>query len=125
MEPKKRAILINNLFWGIVLWLFGYILGIVFFAFVPKEQIGFYILPLGAAFTLWVLFKNIKREEFLCYFRVGLIWAVLAVVLDYLFIVKLFESTDYYKPDVYIYYFLTFIFPIAFGWYKKSQGIIK
>jgi len=62
----KKQILLNTLFWGFILWLFGYVLGIVFFAFAPKEQIGFYILPLGVALTLWVLFKKIKREEFTC-----------------------------------------------------------
>jgi hypothetical protein len=63
----KFNILLNTLFWGLILWLFGYILGIVFFVFVPKDLIGFFILPFGVAFTLWVLFWKIKREEFGCY----------------------------------------------------------
>jgi hypothetical protein len=49
----------------------------------------------------------------------------MAAALDYLFIVKLFKSADYYKPDVYVYYVLTFILPIAVGWYKKSKGLKK
>jgi len=121
----KKQILLNTLFWGFILWLFGYVLGIVFFAFVPKEQIGFYILPLGVALTLWVLFKKIKREEFTCYIGLGIIWTIMAVVLDYLFIVKMFQSADYYKPDVYVYYALTFILSLAVGWYKKSKGLVK
>lgn len=96
----KKQILLNTLFWGFILWLFGYVLGIVFFAFLPKEQIGFYVLPLGLALTLWVLFEKIKREEFMCYIGLGIIWTILAVLLDYLFIAKLFKSADYYKPDV-------------------------
>ena len=125
MEPKKRAILLNSLAWGFILWLFGYILGLVFFPLVPKEQIGFYVLPIGVALTLWALIKKIKREVFLCYFGLGLIWTILAVVLDYIFIVKLFQSADYYKPDVYVYYALTFVLPLLVGWYKKSKGLIK
>ena len=121
----KKQILLSTLFWGFILWLFGYVLGIIFFAFVPKEQIGFYILPLGAALTLWVLFKKIKREEFLCYIGLGIVWMIMAALLDYLFIVKMFQSTDYYKTDVYVYYALTFILPVAVGWYKKSKGLIK
>jgi len=121
---SKKQIVLSNIFWGCILWLFGYILGIVFFTFVPKDQIGFYILPLGTALTLWVLMKKIKREEFLCYFGVGVFWTVIAVILDYLFIVKLFKSNDYYKPDVYLYYALTFVLPLLVGWYKKSKGII-
>lgn len=121
----KKQILLSTLFWGFILWLFGYVLGIIFFAFVPKEQIGFYILPLGVALMLWVLFKKIKREEFLCYIGLGIVWTIMAVLLDYLFIVKMFQSTDYYKTDVYVYYALTFISPVAAGWYKKSKGLIK
>jgi hypothetical protein len=125
MTTNKGKILLNTLFWGFILWLFGYVLGIVFFAFVPEEQIGFYILPLGVAFTLWVLLKKIKREEFMCYIGLGVIWTITAVLLDYLFIVKMFQSADYYKPDVYMYYALTLILPIAVGWYKKSKGLLK
>lgn len=110
--------ILSNVFWGFILWLFGYILGIVFFAFVPPDKIGYFIMPLGIALMLWVLFKKIHRDEFLCYFGVGLFWTVMAVVLDYLFIVLLFNSTNYYKLDVYIYYALTFIIPIVVGWYK-------
>lgn len=125
MPKNPLKIFLNTLFWGLVLWLFGYILGIIFFAFMPKGQIGFFILPLGTAFTLWVLFKKIKREEFGCYFGLGLIWTLLAAGLDYVFIVKLFKSADYYKMDVYVYYALTFLLPLAVGWYKKSKGLIK
>lgn len=116
LTPTQK--ILSNIFWGFILWLFGYILGIILFPFVPPTTIGYYIMPLGIALMLWVLFKKIHRDEFLCYFGVGLFWTVMAIVLDYLFIVLLFNSTDYYKLDVYIYYALTFIIPIAVGWYK-------
>jgi len=122
---NKKQIFVNTVSWGFILWLFGYILGIVLFAFVPKDQIGLYITPIAVVFTLWVLIKKIKREQFLCYFGLGLIWTVMAATLDYIFIVKLFKSADYYKPDVYLYYILTFVLPMVVGWYKKSKGLIK
>lgn len=117
-KPNYPKIIRNNIFWGVMLWLFGYVLGIIFFAFVPKNLIGFAILPLGVALTLWVLFKKIERERFTCYIGVGVFWTIIAVILDYLLIVKLFSSPDYYKLDVYLYYALTFILPILVGWYK-------
>ncbi len=122
MQSNKIKILQNTIFWGFILWLFGYILGIIFFAFVPKEHIGFYILPLGTAFTLWVLIKKIKRDEPLCYVGLGIIWMLMAASLDYVFIVKLFKSTDYYKTDVYLYNALTFFMPIIYGLFLKSKG---
>lgn len=125
MQPDKKKILINTLFWGFILWLFGYVLGFVFFALVPKDMIGWAITPFGIAFTLWVLLKKITREEFGCYIGLGVIWTIMAVLLDYFFIVKLLKSADYYKLDVYIYCFLTLIMPIAVGWYRKSKGLVK
>jgi hypothetical protein len=73
---------------------------------------------LGVALTLWVLWKKIVREERMCYFGLGLIWTIMAIVLDYLLIVKLFQSTNYYKTDVYVYYALTFTLPLIIGWLK-------
>lgn len=118
MEKNKGKIFLNTVFWGFVLWLFGYALGIVFFAFVPTGQIGWYIMPFGVAFTLWVLLKKIKREEFTCYIGLGVVWMLMAMALDYVFIVKLLKSAGYYKLDVYAYYALTLLLPIAVGWMK-------
>ncbi len=112
METNKGKIFLNTVFWGFILWLFGYVLGFVFFALVPKEFLGWYIMPLGVAFTLWVLIKKIKREKFMCYIGLGIIWTIMAVVLDYVFLVKLLKAIDYYKLDVYIYYILTFVLPL-------------
>jgi hypothetical protein len=121
MESDKKKIILNTLFWGFILWLFGYVLGIIFFAFIPKEVMGWYIMPFGLAATLWVLLKKIKRESFTCYVGLGVIWTIMAIVLDYFFLVKLFKAVDYYKIDVYIYYFLTLFLPIIVGLYKFNK----
>ena len=121
METNKGKIFLNTVFWGFVLWLFGYVLGFVFFAFVPKFLLGWYIMPFGIIATLLVLLKKIKREKFMCYVGIGIIWTIMAIVLDYIFLVKLLNATDYYKIDVYIYYVLTFVLPIALGWYKFNR----
>lgn len=117
-------VIINTFLWGFFLWFFGYILGFIFFAFVPKEQIGIYILPLGVTFTIWVLIKKTQREKLIDYLTLSVIWTLLAIALDFLFIVKLLNSLDYYKFDVFVYYLLTFVLPIAVGIYKKFKGII-
>lgn len=55
------------------------------------------------------------------YFCVAIVWTLIAVVLDYVFIVKAFKPADgYYKPDVYLYYVLTFILPLLVGWRKSK-----
>jgi hypothetical protein len=123
-DDNKLKILKNSLFWGLILWLFGYVLGIAFYGFVPMEMLGWAIMPFGIIFTLWVLFKRIERDEFGCYFGLGLIWTIMAIVLDYVFLVMLFSAPDYYKPDVLIYYALTFVLPILVGLYK-FKGVKK
>ncbi|MEI7451854.1 MAG: hypothetical protein WCK37_01475 [Candidatus Falkowbacteria bacterium] len=121
MTKNKGKIFLNTVFWGFILWLFGYILGFLFFALVPKNVIGWYIMPFGLAATLWVLLKKIKREEFMCYIGLGVIWTIMAIALDYFFLVKLLKAVDYYKLDVYLYYFLTFALPVAVGMYRFNK----
>lgn len=118
MKTNKIKVFLNTILWGFILWLFGYILGIIFFAFVPKNILGWVILPFGLIATLWVLFKKIKRESFGCYIGLGIVWTIMAIILDYIFLVKLFNATDYYKIDVYVYYVLTLLLPVVVGWYK-------
>ncbi len=118
MSSNQKKIILNTFFWGFILWLFGYVLGIIFFAFVPQEVLGWYIMPFGLAATLWVLFKKVTRESFVCYVGLGVVWLILAVVLDYIFLVKMLAAVNYYKLDVYVYYLTTLILPILVGWYK-------
>jgi len=95
MPQSKPKIFLNTVLWGLALWFFGYVLGFVFFALVPKDSIGWYVMPFGLAATLWVLIKKIKREEFGCYVGLGIVWTVLAIALDYVFLVKMLSAFDY------------------------------
>jgi hypothetical protein len=114
-----KQFLKDSLGWGFLLWFFGYVLGFVFFAFAPANSIGWYIMPFGIIISLVVLFKFIKGDKLSYYFKIAIVWTVLAIILDYLFLVKLLNPADgYYKLDVYVYYGLTFILPVAVGWYK-------
>lgn len=112
----------SAIFWGFILWLIGYVLGILLFVVLPPSLIGWIIMPIGVMITLWVLFKKIKASSFQQYIFVGIIWTVIAIVCDYFLLVQLFKPVDgYYKPDVYLYYVLTFLLPIFVGWKKRFQ----
>jgi hypothetical protein len=107
--------------WGFILWLMGYVLGFVFFAFVPIELLGWAILPIGIIITLWVLYQKITATEWREYFILGLVWVIVAIVLDYFFIVQLLQPADgYYKLDVYVYYALTLFLPVLVGMHKTK-----
>lgn len=119
----SKQFLKDGLGWGIVLWIIGYALGMMLFAFVPTSVIGWIIMPIGAVITLWIAFKKVKGDTLQYYCLVALVWVLIAALGDYLFIVKALKPADgYYKPDVYLYYALTLAIPIFAGWRKTSSA---
>jgi hypothetical protein len=105
--------------WGSMLWLIGYVLGIVLFFFVPASLIGWIIMPIGILITLLVLMKKVHGDSFNYFVLLACVWALLAIIFDYFLLVKVVNPADgYYKIDVYIYYLLTFVLPVLFGWKK-------
>ncbi|OGY42336.1 MAG: hypothetical protein A2Y67_04385 [Candidatus Buchananbacteria bacterium RBG_13_39_9] len=123
MDKNKimKQFLKDSLGLGVLLWFIGYVLGFIFFALVPADVIGWYIMPFGTVITLFAAFKFIKGKDLQYYFKVALVWTALAIILDYIFLVKLLNPAGgYYKLDVYVYYGLTFILPLLVGWYKNK-----
>jgi hypothetical protein len=119
----NRQLLKDSIGWGFVLWLTGYLLGIILFFVLPSSLIGWAILPLGVVVTLWVLLRRVQIERWTHYAILAGVWTVMAVAFDYIFIVKAFSPADgYYKPDVYVYYVLTCIIPMGVGWWKTQTS---
>lgn len=110
----------DGLGWGFVLWLVGYVLGIVLFGAVAQSVLGWVIMPIGIAMTLWVLFKKVQAQVFQEYVLLAVAWTTIAILFDYLLIVKALGAGDYYKLDVYLYYLLTFTLPLIAGWKKAT-----
>jgi hypothetical protein len=103
---------------GTGLWLIGYLASLLLF-FSPFAAImGWILLVVFTPVTIavaWWWFR--ARDLALTYYAgVGAAWTVIAVVLDYLFIVLLFQAT-YYGPDVFVYYAVTFLIPVGVGLY--------
>ena len=103
---------------GTGLWLIGYLASLLLF-FSPFAGImGWVLLVVCTPVTIavaWWWFR--ARDLALMYYAgVGIAWTVIAVVLDYLFIVLLFQAT-YYGPDVFVYYVVTFLVPVGVGLY--------
>lgn len=116
----NQFMLRNVLGWGFALWLIGYLLGFVFYAFVPPEQIGWYVMPLGIVLTLYVLTKWVPLATLRNALVLGLGWSIIAVVCDYVGIVMLLNPADgYYKLDVYLYYLLTLLLPLAIYLFRR------
>jgi hypothetical protein len=121
-ESVSAQFLKDALGWGFVLWLIGYALGIMLFTLVPAGLIGWIITPIGTAIALWIAFRKVNGDTLGYYALVALIWVMIALLGDYLFIVKAFKPADgYYKLDVYIYYALTLAIPLLAGW-RRTCG---
>ncbi len=122
----SKQFLKDSLGWGFILWLIGYVLGIILFFVLPTSLIGWVILPIGLTITFLVLLKKVKGETLTYYFLLAIIWTMIAVFFDYLFIVKALKPEDgYYKLDVYLYYIFTVISPLIVGWWKTGQNLEK
>ena len=103
---------------GTGLWLIGYLASLLLFFSPFEDSMGWIITVVFTPVTIaiaWWWFR--ARDLPLTYYlMVGLAWTVIAVVLDYLFIVRLFQAT-YYEIDVFVYYALTFLIPVGVGLY--------
>ncbi len=118
----SKQLIKDTLGWGVALWSIGYVLGIILFIISPYSLIGWFIMPVGVVVLLWVLLKKIKSESLKYYLTLSISWTIIAVIFDYIFLVRLFKPQDgYYKIDVYIYYVLVFVLPLSVG-RLKSMG---
>ncbi len=117
MEKHTKTKLIDTLLLGFVIWLIGYIASIILYFFVPKEILGWVLFIIFTPLMLYMPYKRFRNREetAVYYFLVALVWLLIAVVFDYVFIVKLFNSQDYYKLDVFVYYAVTFLAPFLIG----------
>jgi hypothetical protein len=102
---------------GTALWLIGYLASLVLF-FSPYAGVMGWILlaiftPVTIVIVLW-WFKKRERLPLQYYAGVGVAWVLIAIVLDYLFIVLLFQA-NYYGIDVFVYYVVTFLIPVGVG----------
>jgi hypothetical protein len=103
---------------GIVLWLVGYLASLLLFFSRFAAIMGWILLIVCTPVTIAVAWWWFKARELplVYYVKVGAAWTVIAVVLDYLFIVLLFQAT-YYGFDVFVYYAMTFLIPVGVGLY--------
>lgn len=112
-----KGALVDTLGLGFGLWLLGYIAGIALFFTPFKDTLGWVIFAFFTPMTILVAYLRFRdRTRSLMYFvMVGVAWTAIAVVLDYLFIVLLFNSQGYYKLDVFVYYAAMLLIPVGIG----------
>jgi hypothetical protein len=117
MERKTRTKLIDTLGLGFVIWLIGYIASIILWPFISHDILGWVLFVIFIPLTVYLPYRRFRKREEAAgyYFLVALVWLLIAVVFDYLFIIKLFNPSGYYKLDVFVYYAVTFLMPLVIG----------
>jgi hypothetical protein len=117
MSKLSRTILVDAPALGIFVWLIGYLAGIVLYFFLSPDILGWVLFAIFTPIVILLCYKRFgKREESISYYAfVAAVWLIVAVVFDYLFLVKLLNPPVYYKLDVYVYYASTFLIPFLVG----------
>ena len=112
---------------GILFWLVGYLAGIVLFFTPFKDSMGWVMLFTFTPFTIvftWWWFRQRGYLSLQYYAGIGIAWALIAVMLDYLFIVMLFNSPAYYSLHIYLYYALMFLIPVGVGIFLDRNVVV-
>jgi hypothetical protein len=114
----SRTRLIDTLGLGVGLWVIGYVASLVLFFTPLKGVMGWILLVVLAPVTAYIAYRRFKsRKKALAYYAVvSVAWLAVAMVMDYVFIVKLFTQPGYYALDVFAYYAVTFLMPLLIGW---------
>jgi hypothetical protein len=118
MDKKfVKSRIIDIFVFGILFWLIGFIASMILFPFVPKNFLGWILCIIFTPITCVIAYYRFKNRELklFCYFMTGVFWALIAIILDYIFLVKLFNIADYYKLDVFVYYTIMFLIPLIIG----------
>jgi len=120
-----HPVLKDTLGLGTLFWLIGYLASMVLYFSPFSYSMGWIILVIFTPFTVWVTWWWFRQRDPLTlqyYAGVGVTWTLIAIVLDYLFIVLLFKSATYYAADVFLYYVLMFLIPVSVGMYLNRAG---
>jgi hypothetical protein len=109
---------------GLAFWLIGYLLSLVLYFVLPLAIMGwslFVVLTPVMVGVTWRWFRD-RNLPVTSYLLVAIAWTVIAVVGDYLFIVRLFQAVSYYQADVFVYYAVTFLVPVIVGMLLIRRG---
>jgi len=114
---------------GMALWLIGYLASLALFFTSYAGIMGWILIAIFTPVTIaiaWWWFRQREPPLPLQYYAgVGLAWMLIAIVLDFLFIVLMFQAT-YYDVDVFVYYVVTSLIPVGVGLYlNRNMPVAK
>lgn len=115
---------------GFLLWFIGYLMGffIITIPGYPEIMMNPMILApfslLGgfvtAAFA-YIRFRKRAKVNWQYALLLGISWSAVAVILDFIFIVLLFNAQGYYRLHIFIYYAITLVVASASAKYSSQR----
>ena len=117
MPKSRKTVLVDAPLLGFLVWLMGYLAGMALYFEVSPDVLGWVLFVIFTPIVILLCYWRFrKRNESISYYAlVAAVWLVIAVVFDYLFLVRLLNPPAYYKLDVYVYYASTFFIPFLVG----------
>ena len=114
---SKRQLIADTAGLGLLLWFIGWCASLVLFPFVPLDLLGWILCAIFTPVTIAITVLRFRKRDLplVYYLAVAISWTLIAVVCDYLFIVKLFNVSGYYHASVMVYYAETFLIPMLTG----------
>ena len=114
--PNKEKI-IDTFGIGFILWLAGYLSSMLLYFSISHDMLGWILFVIFTPITIYVAYWRFHRRSLSMryYVKVAIVWTLLAVAFDYIFIVMLFNSQNYYQSDIFLYYITTFLIPLGTG----------
>lgn len=120
----KKYALVDTLVYGLVIWLVGFVLGMVLFPFVEISVMGWILMPVTLIVALF-LSMRIRRKRSAAavstFIGVGLSWVALSLILDYAILVKGYSAENFYDVDIIIYYIGVLLIPIIVSLLPRKQ----
>ena len=131
---EKKKILTDTLLTGVLVWAIGYPIGFYLITIpgYPRIMMEPAILAGMSALIIAVLagitylrFHNRPPQPWRYSLIVGSSWLATTVVLDFIFIVLMFNSYAYYQPHILIFYALTLVVPVlAVRYSGRAQNLV-
>jgi len=117
MPKSRKTMLVDAPVLGFLVWLIGYLAGIALYFVLSPDVLGWVLFVIFTPIVILLCYWRFgKRNESISYYAlVAAVWLIIAVVFDYLFLVKLLNPPAYYKLDVYVYYASTFLIAFLVG----------
>jgi len=123
ISHDNRSLVTDTLGLGLLLWFIGWSASLVLFFYVPAGLLGWVLFVIFTPLTIAITMVRFRKRAltFSYYLAVALVWTFIAILFDYLFIVRLFGASGYYHASVVVYYTETFLIPLLAGVKYRRQ----